>query len=144
MNMLAKAIMIASTAFAEKTDRGGKPYILHCLYVMHGVEDLGEHAMIAAVLHDLLEDTAWTADQLLNEGFHKNDIEIIKMLTHGDESYDEYITRVALNRTARRIKMKDLEHNSNIHRMKGLRDKDFNRLEKYFRSYAYLRDCDCD
>lgn len=56
MNLLAKAIKIAAEAFEDKTDKGGNPYILHCLYVMNKVAYLGEEAMIVGVLHDLLED----------------------------------------------------------------------------------------
>jgi hypothetical protein len=143
--MLAKAIAIASSAFADKTDKGGKPYILHCLRVMYSVEYLGEEAMIVAVLHDLIEDTDWTSEMLLDEGFERPTVEMIKMMTHGEgEPYDDYIARVALNKITRRVKMGDLKDNSNIHRMKGLRDKDFKRLEKYFRSYAYLKEWDTD
>lgn len=53
MNMLGKAISIAAKAFENKTDKGGKPYILHCIHVMNGVRHLGQDAMVAAVLHDL-------------------------------------------------------------------------------------------
>lgn len=145
MNLLAEAIRIASEAFVDKTDKGGQPYILHCLHVMYGVEDLGEEAMIVAVLHDLLEDTDWTAEMLIERGFSKHTVEMIKMMTHADgELYEDYIARVALNKITRRVKMRDLDHNSNIHRMKGLREKDFTRLEKYFRAYAYLKEWDND
>jgi (p)ppGpp synthase/HD superfamily hydrolase len=145
MNMLAKAIAIASSAFEHKVDKGGKPYILHCLRVMYNVEYLGDEAMIVAVLHDLIEDTDWTAEMLIEEGFARPTVEMIKMMTHIDgEPYDDYIARVALNKITRRVKMGDLKDNSNIHRMKGLREKDFKRLEKYFRSYAYLKEWDND
>jgi len=137
--MLGKAIAIASEAFADKKDKGGQPYILHCLHVMHEVKSFGIEAMIAAVLHDLIEDTEWTAEQLISEGFKEHTVTIIKLLTHADhEPYDDYIERVSLNHIARAIKKADLRHNSDITRMKGLREKDFKRLEKYHRAYAYL------
>jgi (p)ppGpp synthase/HD superfamily hydrolase len=139
--MLGKAIAIAAEAFETKKDKGGYPYILHCLYVMNGVKALGEEAQIAAVLHDLIEDTKWTATDLLDEGFNTHTVDIIVMLTHKpNEPYDDYVKRVSMNRIARKIKMVDLQHNSNITRMKGLRDKDFKRLEKYHRAYAYLNE----
>lgn len=101
--------------------------------------------MIVAVLHDLIEDTNWTAEMLLKEGFSRPTVEMIKMMTHPvGEPYDDYIARVALNKITRHVKMADLKDNSNIHRMKGLREKDFKRLEKYFRSYAYLKEWDND
>ena len=137
--MLDKAIAIAADAFVGVHDKGGTPYILHCLHVMRKVESLGNEAMIAAVLHDLLEDTNWTAETLIAEGFSPHTVKIIEMLTHKDgEPYDDYIARISLNPTARTIKMADLRHNSDIHRMKGLRDKDFKRLEKYHKAYATL------
>jgi len=145
MSMLAKAIAIAGKAFEDKVDKGGKPYILHCLRVMYSVEYLGEEAMIVAVLHDLIEDTDWTVEMLVAEGFARPTVEMIKMMTHIDnEPYDDYIARVALNKVTRRVKMGDLKDNSNIHRMKGLREKDFKRLEKYFRAYAYLKEWDAE
>lgn len=67
--MLGKAISIAAQAFEGKRDKSGSPYILHCLWVMDGVKHLGEDVMIAAVLHDLIEDVPdWTFAQLTKEG----------------------------------------------------------------------------
>ena len=64
MNMLAKAIQIASEAHLNQIDKGGKPYILHPLWVMDRVRHLGEDYMVVAVLHDVIEDTNWTLDNL--------------------------------------------------------------------------------
>ena len=140
--MLSKAIKIAAEAFEGKYDKGGQPYILHCLHVMNAVKDYGEDYMIVAVLHDLLEDTYWTPLQLQKEGFTDEQIYALRLLTHTPkESYDTYIQRVSQNTIARTIKMADLRHNSDITRMKGLREKDFQRLEKYHKAYAYLKEC---
>jgi len=70
MATLGKAIAIAATAFEGAIDKGGNPYILHCLWVMNAVRHLGEDYMIVAVLHDLLEDTDWTAERLVKEAAH--------------------------------------------------------------------------
>ena len=139
--MLDKAIEIAGTAFEGKHDRGGVPYVLHCLHVMHQVRHLGDEAMIAAVLHDLIEDSPlWTASRLLKEGFNPRTVEVITLVTHDDgETYMDYITRLSISPVARTIKMADLRHNSDIHRMKGLKQKDFDRLAKYHKAYAFLR-----
>lgn len=139
--MLDKAIAIASEAFAGKHDKGGVPYIMHCLHVMRGVKHLGEEAMIAAVLHDLIEDTKWTAEKLIAEGFNEHTVVIISLLTHRKgEPYMDYVKRVSVNHIARAIKMCDLRHNSDIHRMKGLEEKDIERLIKYHKAYAFLRE----
>ena len=143
--MLGKAIAIASKEFADKTDKGGKPYILHCLHVMHKVGPDDHELMIIAVLHDLVEDTDWTFDMLRDEGFSERVLIALRLLTHypighsEGKTYDDYIKSIATNEDARKVKMEDLKHNSDITRMKGLRKKDFDRLEKYHRSYEYLK-----
>ena len=135
---LDRAISIAAQSFEGKFDRGGKPYILHCLYVMHRLRP-DQELMTIAVLHDLVEDTDWTFEMLQDEGFSHRVITALDCLTHRDgEDYEDYIHRVATNQDARDVKLVDLKHNSDITRMKGLRDKDLVRIEKYHRAYAYL------
>lgn len=144
--MLGTAIALAAEVFVGKTDKGGKPYILHCLHVMNAVEALGVEAQIAAVLHDVIEDTDITAEVLRDQyGFDERTVKRVVMLTHScDESYDEYIKRVSIDNITRAIKMADLRHNSDITRMKGLREKDFARIEKYHRAYAYLKEAEAN
>lgn len=137
--MLSKAIRIAAQAFEGKYDKGGNPYILHCLHVMNAVKDYGEEYMIVAVLHDLLEDTDWTSKMLLDEGFTSDIIFAIEALTHGKETYEQYIERIAFFKIPIVVKMADLRHNSDITRLKGLAEKDFKRLEKYAKAYDYLK-----
>lgn len=140
--LLAKAIKIASEAFEKKLDKGGQPYILHCLFVMNGVRHLGTLAMICAVLHDLIEDcekNGYTYDYLREQGFPQEVITILELLTHRDGTpYMDYIKALSVHAIATAIKKADLEHNSNITRLKGVRKKDFDRLEKYSLAYIYL------
>ena len=140
--MLGRAIEIAATAHAGQTDKGGSPYILHPLWVMNRVKHLGEAYMTVAILHDVVEDTEWTFDMLLNEGFSHSITVPLVLLTHDGtmKSYDDYIKDLSSNSIATAVKMADLEHNSSILRLKGLRKKDFDRLEKYHRAYTYLKD----
>jgi len=141
MNMLGRAIEIAATAHAGQVDKGGKPYILHPLWVMDRVRHLGEDAMIVAVLHDVVEDSDWTIVKLASEGFSLKVIQALTLLTHDkDTSYDEYIKAISTNPIAKAVKLRDLEHNTKVTRLKGLRKKDFDRLEKYHRAYTYLMD----
>lgn len=142
-SLLAKAIAIASDTFKNSFDKGGEPYILHCLEVMNGVKHLGETAMICAVLHDLLEDRSdiWTPTRLAEEGFTSEIILILELLTHRKETpYMDYVKTLAVHNIAKAVKKADLQHNSCITRMKGLRKKDFDRLEKYMVAYTYLND----
>lgn len=140
-NMLGRAIEIAATAHAGQVDKGGKAYILHPLWVMDRVRHLGEDFMIVAVLHDVVEDSEWTCKDLLNEGFSAEIVFSLNLLTHFKSvSYDDYIQAISLNMMAKVVKLRDLEHNTKVTRLKGLRKKDFDRLEKYHRAYTYLLD----
>jgi len=125
-------------------DKGGVPYIMHLLYVMHKVKHLGTIAMICAVLHDLIEDKdkeGYTFDYLIECGFSDEVILILQLLTHKKEtSYMDYIKALSVHPLAKAIKKADLEHNSKVSRLKGLRKKDFDRLEKYSIAYQYLTD----
>ena len=137
--MLDKAIAITAKAFEGKYDKSGEPYILHCLHVMRGVEAHGKEVMCIAVMHDLVEDTEYTLDDLLDLGFSLRVVDGVKAMTHLDsESYDDYIKKIAINKDARLVKLEDLKHNSDITRLKGLKEKDFKRLEKYSRAFVYL------
>jgi len=123
MSTLSKAIAIASEAFKNKNDKGGKPYILHCLHVMYGVEHLGEEAMICAVLHDLIEDfpKVWSFDKLIKQKFSQEVIIILQLLTHREGTdYMDYVKALSVHPIARAIKMKDIEHNTQVTRLKGL------------------------
>jgi hypothetical protein len=140
MNMLGRAIEIAATAHAGQLDKGGQPYILHPLWVMNNVRHLGQDYVIVAVLHDLVEDTDWTIDLLIKERFNQEVMYSLCLLTHDNRmSYDDYIKGISLNPIAREVKLRDLEHNTKVTRLKGLRKKDFDRLEKYHRAYTYLK-----
>jgi len=140
--MLTKAIKIAATAFENDYDKGGVPYIMHLLYVMHKVKHLGEVAMICAVLHDLPEDKSkkgYTIQYLREQGFSEEVLYILQLLTHDPQvPYMDYIKLLASDPIAKAIKKADLEHNSKVSRLKGLRKKDFDRLEKYCIAYQYL------
>lgn len=143
MSKLGLAISIAAKAFENKVDKGGKPYILHCLWVMNRVSHLGEEVMITAALHDLCEDCkedGYTFEFLTKQGFSDKIIGWLHLLTHDKENtpYDEYIKAISVSKEATAIKLADLDHNSQISRIKGLRKKDIERIEKYHRSYIYL------
>lgn len=136
---LGQAIALASLAFQDKFDKQGRPYILHCLRVMTGVGDDPE-VQVAAILHDMVEDTDWDVLSLTYRlALTERQQVILYLVTHDKEdSYDDYIRAIAVNEDAKRIKLADLKDNSDITRLKGLRKKDFDRLEKYHRAFVYL------
>jgi (p)ppGpp synthase/HD superfamily hydrolase len=138
MKKLGLAISITAKAFENILDKGGQPYILHCLRVMNNVQG-DECVKCASVMHDLIEDTDWTFEQLTTLGFSDKTVGLLHLLTHQKEtSYDDYIKSISVSKEATEIKMRDLEDNSNITRIKGARKKDFDRIEKYHRAYIYL------
>jgi len=139
---LGEVIALVAAAFKDKLDKGGQPYFLHCLHVMNKMDQDDHELMIIAVAHDLIEDTDYTLAGISHDlGFTDRCVVGISDLTHTEGvPYMEYIKRIALNPDARLVKMADLQHNSDIMRMKGLRKKDFDRLEKYHTAMAYLKD----
>jgi len=140
-NMLGTAIALAAKAHENQIDKGGKAYILHPLRMMMRLRTNDDELMAIAVLHDVLEDTDYDHEDLQNLGFPQRVIDGVRALTrYENETYDEFIKRCAMNPDARLVKGEDLRDNADITRLKGLRKKDFERLEKYSRAFIYLSD----
>jgi (p)ppGpp synthase/HD superfamily hydrolase len=134
---LETAIGIAVEAHRGQKDRAGAPYILHPLRMMFRVQTEAER--MAAVLHDVVEDTDWTLDALRERGFPDEVVDAVDHLTRRDgESYDEFVTRAAAHPVARRVKLADLEDNMDVRRTGTLSDKDVERLGRYLRAWRRL------
>ena len=138
MNQLEHAIAIALHIHSGQTDRYGRPYILHPLHVMLQMESEAE--MTAAVLHDVVEDSETTLDDLRKEGFSADVLKAVELLTHDKENtpYEAYVRRLKPNPVARKIKLADLKHNMDVRRMDHVRDNDVARLEKYRQAWEIL------
>ena len=138
---LDAAIALAASKFVNKFDKSGEPYILHCLQVMQNVKKYNDVELeIAAVLHDIVEDTDISFDDLEERGYSPRVIKIIKHVTREDEiSYDDEIARICNDQDSIKVKMADLEHNSSILRLKGIRQKDLERIQKYHKAYFILQ-----
>lgn len=131
------AISIALKAHKGQVDKGGNPYILHPLAVMNRVETIEEK--IVAVLHDVVEDTEVTIDQLRETGFSEEILEAINLLTRAKEdSYEEFIDKTLKNRIARNVKIADIKENMNLSRIQDPSEQDYMRLEKYKRALERL------
>jgi (p)ppGpp synthase/HD superfamily hydrolase len=137
-SLLARAIEIAANAHATQVDKGGAPYVLHPLRMM--MKQTTEAAMIAAVLHDVVEDTPWTLAKLRAEGIPEEVLDAVACLTkrHGEE-YADFINRAGANPIARAVKLADLEDNMDVRRIPEPVQKDFDRLAKYRRSWEALK-----
>lgn len=137
MDILARAIEIASQAHAGAVDKAGAPYLLHPLRVMRALTDTA--AQVAAVLHDVIEDSSFDIEALAREGFPGKIIEALQCLTkRAGEPYEDYIDRVCENEIATRVKIADLEDNMDIRRLHTLDPQALERLAKYHRAWKRL------
>lgn len=136
-NLLAKASRIAAEAHKGMMDKGGSPYIHHPEWVAGHVEET--EGKILGWLHDVLEDTSVTEDDLRAAGFPERIILRLRRLTRKDgQKYSEYIRLVAKDRLTRKVKLADLENNRDISRIPEPQEEDFRRLTKYGYASAYL------
>ena len=130
------AFQIAKKAHSKQVDKAGKDYILHPMKVASYMDTDTEKAV--AYLHDVLEDTNVTEDELRNM-FPNEIVDGVITLTHRkDESYFEYIFRVSTSKLAKKVKVADLLHNLDITRIKEPTKEDYQRLEKYKKAILYL------
>lgn len=137
-DLLETAIAIAVGAHHGQKDRNGAPYILHPLRVMARLETDAEKTV--AILHDVVEDTNWTFEQLAEHGFPNEILEPLRCVTKREgEEYEDFVKRSASNDLARRVKLADLEDNMDIRRLSSISDKDVERLKKYLRAWRFLK-----
>lgn len=137
---LNKMLVLVATKFDGKFDRGGVPYMMHLLKVMHYTRSDDEERNIVALGHDLVEDTDVTYQDLREAGFTERVIDGIRAMTKvPGETNDEYLERIKANPDAIHVKLADLRHNSDIRRLKGVTEKDVKRMEKYHRMYMALK-----
>jgi (p)ppGpp synthase/HD superfamily hydrolase len=138
MATLEDAIALAVEAHRGQKDKNGAPYILHPLRVMFRVET--EIERIVAILHDVVEDTGRTFDDLRAMGFSEEVIAALDCVTKREgEPYDDFVERSASNPIAYRVKLADLEDNMDVRRMRSVEDKDRDRLAKYLKAWRRLK-----
>ena len=137
MLLYQQALAIAKDAHKGQVDKAGVDYIQHPLFVASLVE--GELAKTVALLHDVVEDSDWTLEDLRKEGLPEEVVQAVGILTKKrNENYEEYILRVKQNPLARQVKLADLQHNSDLSRLANVTDRDRKRVEKYQQAIAYL------
>lgn len=137
MPTLEDAIALAAQAHASQTDKAGAPYVLHLLRVMQAQSST--EARMAGVLHDLVEDTGYTFDDLREMGYPAEVIEALRHLTKlGGESYQEFAERAGRHPIAREVKTADLEDNMDVTRLDSVRQEDTERLDRYLQAYRRL------
>lgn len=132
-----KAMKICFEAHKNQTDKNGIPYIFHPIHLAEQMTD--EDSICVALLHDVVEDTAITFEQLESEGFSKDIIDALKLMTHDDSiPYMDYVKEIKTNSIATAVKLADLKHNSDLTRLDVVDEKALKRVEKYKQAIELL------
>ena len=128
--MTKVALKLCFEAHKEQIDKGGMPYVFHPFHLAEQMKD--EDTTIVALLHDVVEDTSYTLDDLRREGFNDRVIEAIACMTHSDDvPYMEYVAKIKENPIARAVKLADLLHNSDLSRLDEITPYAIERANKY-------------
>jgi (p)ppGpp synthase/HD superfamily hydrolase len=137
MSSLERAIAIAAMAHEGQVDKGGAPYILHPLQVMLRLQD--PEARTVAVLHDVVEDSPVSLEDLREQGFSEGVLSALEALTKREgEDYQAFVERAGRDPLARQVKLADLAENSDLSRISAPSAKDLERVAKYRRAIDYL------
>jgi GTP diphosphokinase / guanosine-3',5'-bis(diphosphate) 3'-diphosphatase len=137
---LERMIRLACERHAGQFDKAGKPYVLHLLRVMNGLRHHHVSRQVIAMGHDLIEDTKTTFKELEDMHFSDREIDGIRALTKFPGSTEEeQLLQVMCNIDACYVKLEDLRDNSDITRLKGVTQKDIDRIVKYQRWYLQIR-----
>lgn len=138
-DLTKKALKISFNAHKNQVDKSGMPYVFHPFHLAEQMDD--EYSVCVALLHDVVEDTDITIEDLRAEGFPKEVINAIELMTHNDSvSYLDYVKAIKNNPIARKVKSADLKHNSDLSRLDKIDDKALERVEKYKKAIEILQE----
>ena len=133
-----KAMKLCYDAQKGQVHKSGLPYVFHPAHVAEQMTD--EATTIVALLHDVVEDTDYTLEDLAAEGFGEDILEAVALMTHEDDvPYLDYVAKLKDNPIARAVKLADLAHNSDLSRIGEIDDETRERLEKYQKAIALLK-----
>lgn len=132
-----KALCLCFTAHRDQVDKSGLPYVFHPFHLAEQMPD--EDTTVTALLHDVIEDTDYTLQDLQDMGFSPAVLEALALLTHEDTApYFDYVAALKANLIARTVKLADLRHNSDLTRLDVIDDSARRRAEKYQAAIALL------
>ncbi len=137
-----KAMKLCFEAHKDQTDKSGLPYVFHPFHVAEQMPD--EKTTIVALLHDVIEDTSYTLQDLREIGFDHEVLDALALMTH-DKSvpYMDYVAKIKGNDIARTVKLADLRHNSDLTRMDEITETALKRVEKYKAALQLLSESEC-
>lgn len=135
--MTKKAMKLCFEAHKDQLDKSGLPYVFHPFHLAEQMNN--EDTTVAALLHDVVEDTPYTFADLTVMGFSDAVVDALRLLTHSDDTpYLEYMAQIKPNPIARAVKLADLRHNSNLTRLDMVDQKALDRAEKYRKAIELL------
>lgn len=142
-DLTKKAMRICFAAHQNQVDKSGLPYVFHPFHVAEQMDD--EYSICVALLHDVVEDSEVTIESLEACGFPEEIVDAVDILTHNKRMpYMDYIRMVKCNELARKVKIEDLRHNSDLRRLDHFTDKTFERIARYNNAIKILMDTDDD
>lgn len=131
------ALKLCFEAHKEQIDKTGLPYVFHPFHLAEQMTD--ELSTVCALLHDVIEDTDYTAEDLTALGFDEKVIEVLGLLTHEDGvPYMDYVKKLSSNETAVNVKIADLKHNSDLTRLDVVDEWALKRQQKYEAALEFL------
>ncbi len=132
-----KAMKLCFKAHKDQVDKSGLPYVFHPFHLAEQMQD--EATTITALLHDVVEDSDYTLQDLIDMGFPKEVTDAIALMTHDDAvPYLDYVRNLKDNPVARAVKLADLKHNSDLSRLDVINEKALKRVEKYHKAIRIL------
>lgn len=134
INMTEQAFELVEDIFQNETDKGGHPYINHLIRVSAKMKNKTDKTI--ALLHDVIEDTSITADDLIKMGYPSEVVDAVCILSRKkDETYSDFIDRIATsnNVSAIKVKLADLDDNMDLSRISKPQEKDLNRVRNRYK-----------
>ena len=136
-DLTKKALKLCFLAHRDQVDKTGQPYVFHPFHLAEQMTD--ELSTVCALLHDVVEDTDYTFEDLAAMGFPEAVIEVLRLLTHEESvPYMDYVKELSKNPTARLVKLADLRHNSDLTRLDEIDGYALRRNEKYLNAIEFL------
>ena len=132
-----RALRLCFDAHKEQTDKTGLPYVFHPFHLAEQMTD--EMTTICALLHDVIEDTEHTFEDIEKMGFPSEVVEALRLLTHDERvPYMDYVRKISENPIAKAVKIADLRHNSDLSRLDEIDEYAKKRTEKYKEALSIL------
>lgn len=136
-DLTKKAMKLSFEAHKDQLDKSGIPYVYHPFHLAEQMNT--EETVVVALLHDVVEDTEYTIQDMIEMGFPQSVTDALTLMTHSKNvPYLEYVVKLKENPIAREVKIADLRHNSDVSRLDTVDEKAIARIEKYKMAIAIL------